>query len=128
MRPDGVETGLIVRVGLSVLTAANSALALVWLVASTGVTATERLTLFLIFSAIAVLVGRMAFSGVRLSGEGVFVRNPLRSHRVPWTRFIGFDLASWGWYPDVGQVRVREGKPIFIAALSVRGRFRPLRR
>jgi hypothetical protein len=123
MRPDGVETGPVVRVGFSVLAAANSALALVWLVAATGVTATARLIFFLIFSAIAMLTGRMAFSGVRVSREGVFVRNPLRSHRVPWARFIEFSLARWGLYPDVGQVRVREGKPIYIAALSARGRF-----
>jgi hypothetical protein len=123
MRPDGVEPGPVVRVGFSVVAAANSAIALVWFVAATGVAATARLILFLIFSAIATLAGRMAFSRVRLSREGVFVRNPLRSHRVPWTRFIEFDLGRWGFYPDVGQVRVREGKPISIAALSARGRF-----
>lgn len=123
MRPDGVEPGPILRAGFAIIATVNSALALVWLVAATGVTATERLIPFLIFSATAILCGRMVFSGVRLSGEGVLVRNPLRSHRIPWSRFLEFDLAPWGWYPEVGQVLVRDGKPIYVFALAEQGRF-----
>jgi len=119
--PDGVDNGRIARAFFSVNAALMGSVALVFLLLASDISLGERLVFAGTFGAIAFIEARLAFGGVWVTPDGLRVRNPVRTSRIGWDEFEGFEMRRWLMYPDVGFVLRRKAKPVHMVSLSTLG-------
>jgi len=61
------------------------------------------------------LVGRVALAGVRLRGDGVFVRGPFSERFLRWDEIESFSISRWTVFSKLGVARLNDGSrvPLF---------------
>jgi hypothetical protein len=76
-----------------------------------------------------ILLFRFARLGVRPEEEGIIIRNPFRTSRLPWDRIRRFELRSAGLLGETGYVQLQDGKGVRIWGIFPPNRaFRPSNR
>jgi len=60
---------------------------------------------------------RICLGGVLVGADDVIVRNPLRSHRLPWTDIAQFEISDDPPYPQLARAALRNGSSLEIAGI-----------
>ena len=79
----------------------------------TGRVIGSAITLFLM-----VLCIRFGFSGVIVEGDGVRVRNPLRTRYFPWAEIRRFSMRTIPLLGENGQVEMNDGRRILLWGIA----------
>jgi Bacterial PH domain len=67
---------------------------------------------------LAIVSLRCQLAGVRADADGVTIRGPWRTWRVPWSELEGFSFEALGGHPAVGVATLRDGSKLAMTAVS----------